>query len=168
MLCEKCNNSEALSYLAEISNDIQSELYFCLKCTKNMQISQEQNIPVSVISDDKSDKDVNIKCANCGLTTAELIYDGRPGCPSCYNYFQTFFRPFPEISKLKKYNGKKPASFVEISDDQNIIQEINKNYLESLDTKGKLEKELKTAILEERYEDAAIIRDRIKEVVSGE
>jgi protein arginine kinase activator len=168
MLCEKCNNSEALSHLTEISNDIQSELYFCIKCSKNMHINRQQNILFSVNSDNKSDNDVNIKCINCGLTTTELIYDGRPGCPSCYKYFQSFFRQFYEISKTKKYNGKKPANYVEISEDQNNISEINKNYFDSLDSNGKLENELKTAVLEERYEDAAIIRDKLKEVVLGE
>jgi protein arginine kinase activator len=168
MLCEKCNNSEALSHLAEISNDFQSELYFCIKCSRNSQINMQHNILFTLNTDEESESDANKKCPNCGLTTEELIYNGQPGCPICYKYFHSFFVSITESSLIKKYNGKKPLNYVEIYDGRSNIQEANKSYFDLLDSRSKLECGLKSAIIEERYEDAAIIRDKLKEVITVE
>ncbi len=169
MLCEKCDNSDVLYHLAEVPDDIQNEMYFCMKCKKNLQINQTQpNNAFSPIGNDESVPDLGIKCTNCGLTTSELIYDGRPGCPSCYKYFNSVFGSIPENGNVKKYTGKKPSNYVEILNNKNAIPEINKNYFDLLESKYKLEKELKMAVIEERYEDAAILRDKIKEVIESE
>jgi protein arginine kinase activator len=168
MLCEKCNNSEALSHLTEISNDFQSELYFCIKCSRKSQANMQHNILFTLNTDEKSESDKNKKCPNCGLTTEELIYDGRPGCPVCYKYFYSFFGSINESSLIKKNSGKKPLNYVEIYEGKSNIQEVNKTYFDLLDSKSKLENGLKTAILEERYEDAAVIRDKLKEVIAVE
>jgi protein arginine kinase activator len=168
MFCDKCNNSDDPSNLSGISNDIQSEQDSCIRCSKNAQTGRLHSILFGEDNQEKCDAEVNIKCSNCGLTIEELIYDGRPGCPICYKYFSSFFRPYFESSKINEYNGKKPLNYIEITDSQNNTREFNKRYFDLLDTKSKLEDGLKTAVIDERYEDAAIIRDKLKEVMAGE
>jgi protein arginine kinase activator len=168
MLCEKCDNSDVLYHLAEVPDDIQNEMYFCMKCKKNLQINHSQPNNAFSFNNEGSDCDAGIKCINCGLTSPELIYDGRPGCPSCYKYFNSVFGSVSKNSNEKKYTGKKPSNYVEILNNKNAIPEINNNYFDLLDTKYKLEEKLKMAVIEERYEDAAILRDKIKEVIESE
>ncbi len=168
MFCDDCENSEALSDHTGISGDKQNESYFCINCSKNMQTIQGRNILYAIESDEKTENNINSKCPNCGLTAKDLIYEGRPGCPVCYKYFNSFFISFYEGNKNKKYNGKKPFNYVEVPTERNNIYELNQIIFNSLDKKSKLEKALKTAVMEERYEDAAVIRDKLKEVTSDE
>jgi protein arginine kinase activator len=169
MLCEKCDNCEALFHLTEISNDIQSELHFCMKCAKNLKINSNwQDNSFSSINNNSLSGESGIACLNCGLTTKELIYDGRPGCPSCYKYFNSVFNSISENNNIRKFSGKKPSNYIEIFNFQDTTPALNKSYIELLDSKVKLEDELKRAIIEERYEEAAILRDKIKEVIESE
>ncbi len=166
MLCEKCNNSEAFIHFTESSDNIRSEFQFCMKCAKNIKINpQQQNNLFSETNDDSLIGLDGIICLNCGLTTRELIYDGRPGCPSCYKYFNSVFNTIPENNNIKKYSGKKPINYIEVFDSQGDIPKINNSCIELSDSKTKLEEELKRAVIEERYEDAAKLRDKIKEVI---
>jgi protein arginine kinase activator len=169
MLCEKCDNPEALFYLTEISNDIQSELYFCMKCAKNLKVNSKwENNSFSSIDNNTLSGENGITCLNCGLTTGELIYDGRPGCPSCYKYFNSVFNSISENNNIKKFSGKKPLHYIEIFEFKDTTLLLHHNFVESLDSKAKLEEELKRSIIEERYEEAAILRDKIKEVLKSE
>jgi protein arginine kinase activator len=169
MLCEKCDNSEVLFHLAEISNDIQSELHFCMKCAKNLKINSKWQVnSFSSIKNNSLGGETAIACLNCGLTTEELIYDGRPGCPSCYKYFNSVFNSISENNNIKKFSGKKPVNYIEIFDFLDTPPALKNLNIELLDSKVKLEEELKKAISEERYEEAAILRDKIKEVIESE
>ncbi|MFH0975443.1 MAG: UvrB/UvrC motif-containing protein [Spirochaetota bacterium] len=174
MLCDNCDNSEATLHLTEISNKIQSELHLCLKCAKNMQISPDnQGNSVSLhsmfsfIDNESVNEDVTGACPQCGLTAAQLCSDGQPGCPSCYNFFKNILGSSSTGREKKKYTGKKPIFFVEIYEDSKACSIGNNKQLKELETLGELEEELNGAVTEERYEYAAVLRDKIKEYKSA-
>ena len=97
--------------------------------------------------------------------TVIIINTGKMGCPNCYDVFESELDPIIKriqgtnrhvgrIGKIidnkidKKYNKGKT--------EENTAKKEEKTRLEQL------QEELKTAIKEERYEDAAKIRDEIK------
>ncbi len=90
-------------------------------------------------------------CPNCGMTTQELMEKGKIGCNHCTQ----IFRPELEaiVSRLQgrtKFSGRIPQSLVEI---------LEKNF-----NLSETEAKLRLAIEEERYEDAAVYRDLIREL----
>ncbi len=126
-------------------------------------------------------KTATLQCDNCGMTYDEFANNGKFGCSHCYDIFaDTLESVLKNIhgstnhvgrrSRLtsslqsqnqnkNKYQGKK-----ELGKEENPTS--NKQSVEKQDPKQeliqKLNRDLKKAIQEERYEDAAKIRDEIK------
>ncbi len=112
-----------------------------------------------------------LKCNECGYTFDDIVNTGRLGCASCYDVFED--RLDPIIRKIQNSNrhagriGKILDSKIEKRQEKNDNKKVenkeessnkNNNELENLQLK------LKEAIKDERYEEAAKIRDRIKEI----
>jgi protein arginine kinase activator len=170
MFCEECDNSEATFHFTEISDDNQNEFHLCLNCAKNISINANSHdhplsltTMLSFLNDDPVESETTAACPDCGLTGVELNWHGRPGCPSCYRHFRTTLgRLVRGNSNSGKYSGKRPESFVEIMSDMppaDFNFKLSKSILE-------LEDELKKAVNEERYETAAVLRDKIREVTA--
>ncbi len=175
MFCDECENSEAIFHFTEIANNNQSELHLCMRCAKNIDLNSNiQNHTVSLTNmfSFLCDESIIIEesgtvCPNCGLSVAELSWEGRPGCPDCYKYFRSLFNKLFSGNNIKnKYSGKIPVNYIEIMNNQNPA--LNNNKSDHIYSSSVLEEELKKAVLEERYEDAAVLRDRIKDVKTVE
>ena len=108
----------------------------------------------------------DITCKSCGLSFDDIVNNGRLGCPDCYDTFESRLDPILKrmqgsnrhIGRLgeipeKKVNVKKPVA--------KKAKEPKKDEESKIE---KLEKDLKEAVKEERYEDAAKIRDEIKKL----
>ena len=123
-----------------------------------------------------------LKCDSCNMTYDDFINKGKFGCPECYNVFSNKIDTLlNRLHGSSKYLGRKALKNVSNKiDKQNInlkYQEIEENKIENnIKNKKeneneneleKLQKDLKKAILEERYEDAANIRDEIKKIQKG-
>jgi protein arginine kinase activator len=152
----KCQNCPKLStfQITEIhgSNDFE-EFHFCDECTqKYLQevSSKKTTLPVdreSVIPTDKH-------CEACGLKFVEFRNSGRLGCPHDYEAFNTELVPLLDsIHGTTRHVGKIPRSRP-----AQIFrhQELNK-----------LRKDLQKAVGSEAYEEAAKIRDRIRQLEEG-
>lgn len=102
-----------------------------------------------------------IKCDSCNSSFDDIINTGKYGCPNCYDVFED--RMDPILKKLQGANrhngrlGKISDNKVKFEKDEN-----KKNINNSENKLQKLQDDLKQAIKEERYEDAAKIRDEIK------
>lgn len=96
----------------------------------------------------KSDYDPNLgKCPKCEATLEEMMATGQAGCPTCYEAFKPFFMPLVQrIHNANKHVGKKPKT---IALSENI---------------EKLQEQMQEAVAAEKYEEAARIRDKIKEI----
>ena len=109
-----------------------------------------------------------LKCNSCGYTFDDIAKTGRLGCKDCYDIFQDRLEPI--IKRIQGSNkhigriGKVIGSKIENSmhkKEKNIVENKNEKQISKLE---KLESDLKQAIKEERYEDAAKIRDAIKKI----
>ena len=97
------------------------------------------------------------KCKNCGMTYNDFIDTGMFGCSECYDVFSN-----PIDSLLKNLHGTAKHIGRGAKGEGEPIKE--KVESKKLTKKEELEAKLEKAIKEERYEDAAKLRDEIKEM----
>lgn len=179
MLCENCKKREANVRYSENINGVKKELHLCEECSRKLGITEKMefrmpsldfsNLFGSFLEDFSNSSDFmpllsevkQIKCDSCNSSFDDIINTGRYGCPNCYDVFED--RMDPILKKLQganRHNGR----LGKISDNKVKFQNMEeKNPANTTENKlEKLKKDLKLAIKEERYEDAAKIRDQIK------
>ena len=169
MLCQNCGKNEANIRYTQIINGVKKEVALCSNCAKKLGMD-ELEMPISFHSllgdffNDYAEHAFHtneVKCKNCGMSYNDFINTGLFGCSECYDVFSD-----PIDSLLKNLHGtakhvgripKGKAEEIKIEDEQKV--KSKEEY-----KKEKLEEDLKKAIKEERYEDAAKIRDELKEM----
>jgi len=155
MLCDVCHKNIATVHLTEVINDQVVEMHICQNCaqTKTEEVGGQLNISyflggLSGISESQ-DKSKEIKCPSCGLNFSGFQKKGRLGCGQCYKVFRAQIIPLiKKIHSSARHVGKSP------------LKEAKK----TTDTLDELKKSLIGAVQLEEYEEAARIRDKIKEV----
>lgn len=165
MLCEKCNKRDAKIHLIKLINGERSEVWLCENCAKeisdiplitalgSLDGASMTNILGGFFEsiDKNKEKKIEVICKKCGLTYSQFKSSGQLGCSECYDSFNNYLKPmFKRIQGDIEHVGKIPKR-------AGIKLIERKKYLN-------LKKELQKAILEEEYENAAIIRDKIKEI----
>lgn len=178
MLCENCKKREANVRYSENINGVKKELHLCEECSRKLGITDKMDFKMPTLDfsnffgsflEDFSTPDFmpllnevkQVKCESCGSTFDDIINTGRYGCANCYDVFED--RMDPILKKLQganRHNGR----LGKISNNKVKYEETEKTR-KSNGNKNKLEElqeDLKKAIKEERYEDAAKIRDEIK------
>ena len=184
MLCQKCNKNEANVKYTEIINGEKKEMMLCENCSHELGLDNINfNMPIdfsSFFGGLLEDEAYNtpefmplfqsvkeLKCDNCNMTYDEFINQGKFGCPDCYDVFSNKIDSLlKRIHGSNEYLGRRALSSklnkqntsvggAVHSDPKNEATTSKDNKLE------KLQHDLKKAIAEERYEDAAKIRDEI-------
>lgn len=172
MKCEKCGKNEANVYYKETVNGVTREMHLCSDCAEKENISaafetsfpsieQFWNDPFhsffgggfsSLLSDMlPAPKMLSTKriCPTCGMTEQQLQQTGRVGCADCYKTFADMLNPYMQkIHGADRHIGTSPAS----------QQPQEKSPVEALQA------QLKQAIAEENYEQAAKLRDEIRRI----
>ncbi len=166
MLCERCKNNEATIHLTEIIKDIKSELHLCEGCARDIGLNSKlSNFSLSIpemlsfldVEDVNEYVDTNL-CKSCGFTFMDYQKSKKLGCPDCYTFLGDSLRPVVTAyhGSMKHY-GKIPNNMATVSKEENTVEEKTL-------TESELQQQLNEAVMEERYEDAAILRDRISEL----
>lgn len=174
MLCQNCNKNEATVKYTEIINGEKTEVMLCEKCSKELGIGHMNfNMPIdfsSFFGDFLEDYEESsfmpllttnkqLKCNNCNMTFEEFMEQGKFGCEECYDAFSSKIDSIlKRIQGSNRYAGKKL-----VSNGENKIKFKEKPEKKETE-KEKLQKQLKEAIQKENYEEAAKIRDKIKEL----
>lgn len=167
MFCDICKKREATIFITEIINGEKKALHLCFECANNLGLKgilKELNIPYdeNIIKkflslmpgfiDEVKDEKV---CNKCGTKFEEFKKSGFLGCSECYTIFKDDLRPIIlNLHGSMKHTGKRKGE--KFTPKTTIDEKIKK-----------LKKELEYAIEEERYEDAAKIRDKIKELLNN-
>ena len=120
-------------------------------------------------------------CDSCNTSFEDIINTGKLGCPNCYDVFSDRLDPIlKRLQGANRHVGRKAEQLnndnkiSKNSDDEKNKKEVkstSKGSKEKINTASennvqeneieKLQEQLKEAIKEERYEDAAKIRDEI-------
>lgn len=186
MLCQKCNKNEANVKYTEIINGEKKEMMLCEECSHELGLdSMNFNMPIDfssffggLLEDEEYNspefmplfqKVKELKCDNCNMTYDEFINQGKFGCPECYDVFSTKIDSIlKRLHGSNKYLGRKALRSTMVDSKSEKIEPKDKEGKKTVDTKKnkieKLQEDLKKAIADERYEDAAKIRDEIKKI----
>jgi protein arginine kinase activator len=163
MLCENCHEQPATFHVVEITDGEKREVHLCEQCAhdKNVALppSLSLNDILSSLMEAHADKHVpelaNVLCPNCEMTYAKFQEGGRLGCPKDYAVFKKGLLPFIEhIHGSIQHKGKIPRG---MGQDTTQASELLK-----------LRRELNGAIASERYEEAAALRDAIRNLRGGQ
>lgn len=176
MLCSNCGKNEANVRYTRIINGEKTEFALCEECAKKIGLDDiDFSMPINFSNflSDFFDDDALLpsfakigveKCPKCGLTYNEFVNNGKFGCGECYNAFSDRLDAIlKNLHGSYKHTGRAPKNIVKEIDIQK--QETQTKKVDEKQEKiDKLNKDLQKAIKEERYEDAAKIRDEIKKI----
>lgn len=174
MICENCQERPATVTITQVVNGQKSENHYCEVCASkfhpfNFEMHKNEQIPIHQLvsnwfglpiwqsgTEEKQQKSTTQQgtCPGCGATFRKILKDGKLGCPECY---ETFSDQLPTVlAKIQagtKHIGRTPGK-------ERNTNELLKKQLNSM------REQLQLAIQEERFEDAAKLRDEIKELES--
>jgi len=165
MLCDICSKNPATVHLTEIVDDQMSELHLCEECARKKSSQMESQFGLSDLLAGLADFEkpseekemAAIKCPNCGLTYKDFKKVGRFGFCECYTTFRKFLTPLlKRIHGSGMHCGKCPVKVT--------TSRISKKKADIQELRCRLQK----AIEMEAYEEAAKIRDQIKELQEKE
>lgn len=155
MLCTNCKKENAVFFYSQTINGKESSVALCKNCSAKLKKpSGSFGIfePFFKNSSASRSTEPQKKCNLCGLAFEDIKKLGKVGCPECYNTFSAELSGIiREIHGGAKHCGSTPQSFVPMPDIPKSEEEI-------------LREKLNVAIASENYEEAAILRDKIKEL----
>lgn len=166
MLCDICGKNQATVHLTEIVDEQMTELHLCEDCAREKSVEMEQQFGLSDLLAGLVDfgkqfegKDIEkTQCPICKLTYSDFKKIGRLGCSNCYSSFARYLIPLlRRIHGSTTHTGKFPVG-VEIETVKKA--QAIKTKPELLDLKDKLQEAIKL----ENFEEAAKLRDKIKEL----
>ena len=158
MKCQKCHNQATLHITEVLPNEQFEELHLCEQCAHKYLYEPQQKAlagktaassePVSGSEDEPFSQR---ECPSCGLKFVEFRNTGRLGCPHDYEEFRDELVPLLEnIHGETRHCGKSPRRMPK---NQQIQSELIQ-----------LRNRLKQAVTREDYEEAARLRDRIRQI----
>ncbi len=157
MKCQSCS-SQATVHLTDIVKGQKKELHLCQSCAEQQQLikKQELNLPAILQTlighhiGQLTDELARLTCPACGIKYMEFRSEGRLGCPHDYHVFRIGLEPLlRRIHRSLRHVGKRPRRRVEAPC---VQAEILEQY-----------RSLRAAVDQENYEEAARIRDLIKQ-----
>lgn len=178
MLCRRCGKREAEVYYKYTVNGNSKEYALCSACAEEMKKKGELDIKMpSLFGDPGNGYFGNLfglndflgfphshsaavaqskkKCTLCSSTFDELVKSGKIGCAECYKVFADELKlSIEKIHGKEKYMGKRPKRFKEKESKQEKIKA--------------LKAEMKAAVKSQEFEQAAILRDKIRALEEGE
>lgn len=159
MLCDICGKKQATVHVTEIINNQITEMHLCENCAREKSIQMEQEFGVSDLLAGIADlgtklgekEELRLKCDNCGMSYEDFKKIGRLGCGECYTTFRRNLVPLlKRIHGSTQHLGKVPLK---------IVKEAKRK--SEIDI---LREKLQEAIQKEEFEEAAELRDKIREL----
>lgn len=157
MLCDICKKENATVFLTQIIEGKMKKMNFCEVCSKKTGMNEAAifGIPDLLLGldevhkhEESASKSPMIVCNHCGFSQIDFKKTGRLGCSECYLVFQEGLSiMLHNMHNSLTHTGKVPAKIIATYAKKEKLQSLQAN--------------LKKAIIEEQYEDAAALRDKI-------
>lgn len=158
MLCDQCNERDAVVNVTKVVDNAVTQLHLCEKCAAAKGFETMLTMPQHPLGDileavQQQDADTSedaAACAFCGATARDFRSTGRLGCPHCYDAMERSLREL-----LRRLHGNSrhvglryrvPAAHM----------------LEKADSVHDLRDRLRQAVMNEQFELAAELRDRLR------
>ena len=159
MFCSICKEKEATVHLTQISGDKMQKVDLCEECAKTKGVNDPAGFSLADLllglgasqEIEQAAGGVELKCPRCGFTQADFKKSGRLGCPDCYTTFAEGLEGLlKSMHKGTRHVGKVPEAMRQTC-----------NVSDQLKT---LQKKLNKAVEDEDFEQAAALRDEIKQM----
>lgn len=166
LLCEDCHKKPATVHVTRIVNDQKTETHLCADCARKrgeVGIAPEPSFTFHNILAGLFDPETGtaprgatqsglVRCSNCGLSLHDFRRLGQLGCSHCYEQFHMELQPLlRRIHRSVEHTGKVPEGVGEPK--LRLQREIDQ-----------LKEKLNEAVRQEAYEEAARLRDEIREL----
>ncbi len=155
--CQNCSQP-ATVHVTNIVNGQKRELHLCQECSEKQEILKNQELNLSVILQTMigqhvgapTDELARLTCPACGIKYMEFKAEGRLGCPRDYQVFQKALEPLLlRIHRSTRHVGKIPPHASRNATVQAELMELRHK--------------LREAVEVEAYEQAARLRDLIRQ-----
>ena len=152
MNCQRCSKKATLHITEILGEDRFEEVHLCEDCAKKYLNDSQPLKPHKVGGDAAADiEEADKQCEVCGLKFVEFRNLGRLGCPHDYDAFKDDLLPLLEsVHNDTRHVGKAPRRLPRAKAGQ--VELTN------------LRRALQQLVTDEKYEDAARIRDRIRDL----
>jgi protein arginine kinase activator len=160
-VCQFCGDP-ATVHLTDIVQKVKKESHLCEKCAREKQLLPDPvgghlNLQalVSLVLGPPPPRDpVALICPTCGLQYTEFRKHGRLGCPADYVAFRSALEPLlDKIHRATSHSGKAPRSSDAGGAKRSELADLRD--------------QLRVAVAAERYEEAAVLRDTIRQKEGG-
>lgn len=158
MLCEKCGKNHATTHIRSVVNGVVKEMNLCSACAAGegyTDISHNSlaNMLASMLGEAAYAPSQNkVRCPVCGADFSAIAKSGRVGCAECYKTFYSNLLPYlKRVHGSTRHVGKVPnRAPLTVATDKNTAEALRM--------------ELNRLVSEEKYEEAAVVRDKIKKL----
>ncbi len=156
MLCDVCKTETASVFLTQIVDGKMQKVNMCEACSKEKGVSDPTGFALADLllgmgaaQPVERGGAEGTRCPQCGFTQTEFKKTGRLGCSVCYQTFAEGLEPMLKgMHKGIKHTGKCPERLQRTQERASAMRDLNEA--------------LRKAVIEEQYEEAATLRDKIK------
>jgi protein arginine kinase activator len=155
--CQSCNKP-ATVHLTDIVSGTKKEIHLCQQCAEKQEILKQQELNLNAILQTvigqhlgaETDELSRLTCPSCGIKYMEFKAGGRLGCPHDYEVFQEALLPLLDrIHRSRRHVGKVAPHASAHAARQAELRELRQ--------------QLRQAVESEAYEQAARLRDLIRQ-----
>ena len=159
MLCCICKERNATVHYTKIDGDKVQKVDLCEECSKTKGVNDPVGFELADLllglgaskELEQAAGGTELKCARCGFTQADFKKAGRLGCSECYKTFADGLEGLLKtMHKGTRHIGKVPEAL--------------RQTRELSDRLKQLQKKLSKAVEDENFEQAAALRDEIKQM----
>jgi len=156
MKCQKCTKAATLHITEVLAEDQWEELHLCEECAHKYLDEPQAKVQgskgsIPAPAEEEEVGGLHKECTECGIKFAEFRNSGRLGCSHDYNAFREELLPLLEnIHGETRHVGKAPRRSPQAKQTQSELAQLRKQLLQ--------------AVSREAYEEAARLRDRIRQL----
>ena len=161
MQCSVCKEKPATVFLTHIENDKMHKVNLCEDCAKTKGVDNPTTFSLAdadLLLGLGASQEItqtpggaDLKCPRCGFSQADFKKTGRLGCPDCYQVFAGGLEGLLKtMHKGTRHTGKAPEALRQLRDTTEKLKS--------------LQKKLAKAIESEDFEQAAQLRDELKQL----
>lgn len=168
MTCQSCGQRAATTHIKTVVNGQLTEVHLCEECAKKQGYGHIFSdwggfgsllgglLGGTPVTEEK-------RCPNCGASFGQISKTGQIGCAECYRTFRAQLMPVVQrIHGTTQHKGKCPGgSALRVADQNRQLAAVPQPESSPIEEKKKL---LQKAIETQDFEQAAVLRDQIKEM----
>jgi protein arginine kinase activator len=154
--CQRCSN-QATVHLTDIIEGHKQETHLCQRCAEQQNLIHKEELDLPAILKaligqhvgQLSEELARLTCPACGIKYMEFRNAGRLGCPNDYTVFRIGLEPLlRRIHRSSRHVGKTPRHRRDAAGQAERVE---------------LRRRLQAAVEAEAYEEAARLRDLLRE-----